>query len=814
MLTLLVGFLCAFADPWRTPPEGILEVLHAPELPSSLPSPDGEWLLQVVPVRYPALREWAAPMLPLAGIRVDPHTGGFFARTGSNLVGLVSVADGRSVPVPMPADVRVLDVAWAADGRRLALVTKEADHVGLWIGSVDGAFREIEGLALSPLLGEAVRWTPDQRHLLVRRVPPERGQVPAAPAIPVGPVVRESGGGLGASSTYEARDLLTSPYDEALFEHFATVQIAVVEVDDGTIAPVGAPGVYGEVSPSPDGRFLLARRLTKPWSHRTAWWRFAHRMEVWDAKGELVRSVANLPAAEEVPIHGVPVGPRDMRWQSTAPATLVWTEALDGGDPMAKVPHRDRLLALNAPFPDAPREVFRAEHRVEGIAYGDKGLAIVWQFERERRWSHVWTADMRRGAGSAAHWYDLSTRERYADPGNVIFEMRDDGTHVVRQDGSWIFFAGAGSTPQGDRPFLDRRMLGSADRVERWFRSEPEVLERFVAFHGDRESSFLIRREGPAVVPNVHVATLGARVKDAPASEARYARTDRAVTAFADPTPQLRGISKRIVTTTRADGTQIAFTLYLPAGYVEGTPLPTVLHAYPREFSDPGTAGQIGGSEKTYLQLVGPTELFFLLDGYAVMQNTTMPVIGDPDTAYDTFVEQLVASAEAAIDEAVRMGVADRDRIGVMGHSHGGLMAATLLAHSDLFRAGIARSGAYNHTLRPFGFQSERRTLWDAKDTYLRLSPALFAPDIDEPLLLVHGAIDENPGTVPLQSERLFEAVRGSGGTARLVMLPLEGHGYQAKESVEHVLWEQLAWVRAHVKEAPPRARAVSAGGE
>ena len=285
--------------------------------------------------------------------------------------------------------------------------------------------------------------------------------------------------------------------------------------------------------------------------------------------------------------------------------------------------------------------------------------------------------------------------------------------------------------------------------------------------------------------------------------EAQRERSDVALTHFEDPVPQLRQIERRIVTYERDDGVPLSFVLYLPPDYQEGTALPTVVYAYPREFSDAKTAGQVRGSEHTFTGFGGPSHLFFLLQGYAVLHNTRMPVIGDPDTAYDTFVEQLVSGAEAAVEEAVSIGVTDPDHVGVMGHSHGGLMTVTLLAHSDVFRAGIARSGAYNHTIRPFGFQSERRTLWEAMDTYTHLSPVMHAPSINEPLLLIHGEIDQNPGTVPLQSERLFEAVRGTGGTVRLLMLPHEGHGYRARESVEHTLWEQLDWFDRYVRQDP-----------
>ncbi|MEQ1569482.1 MAG: prolyl oligopeptidase family serine peptidase [Myxococcota bacterium] len=810
-----MAFLIAIAGvsragtPYLEPPPEVAAVLNAPELPVVRPSPTGQWLLLSTPVRYPPIADRAAPMAALAGVRVDPRTNGF--HTPSVEVGprLLRVADGKEVPVALPDGARITDTEWSADGERLALVTVTADHLGLWVIDLQGHATEIRDVALSPLLGSAVDWMPDQEHLLIKRVPAGRGPEPSPPAVPDGPLVRSSDGDV-ASSTYEARDLLQTAHDDARFDHFATSEIAIVDVTSGVTRAVGAPDVFGDVSASPDGQYLLVERMRRPWSHRVAWWRFAHDVEVWRVDGTKVATVAALPTAEQVPIHGVPVGPRDIGWRPTAKATLLWVEALDGGDPQQKVAHRDQVMQQAAPFSRAPSVVMLAAHRVEGISTGERGLAIVEQSEWERRWRHVWTVNLDRGASSAAAWFDLSDNERYADPGSPMFRPLPDGGWVVEQQGDWVYFAGAGGSPAGDRPFVDRRSLRTG-RVERLFRSAPDVFESPVAFGDPKHATLLVRRQSPTEVPNVHLLTLGARVAAPPVGEAMFARASRPVTAFEDPTPQIRGITKKIVTYQRKDGVPLSFTLYLPPGYQEGTRLPTVLYAYPREFSDPGTAGQISGSERTFDRLVGPTHLFFLLRGYAVLHNTTMPVLGDPKTAYDTFVEQLVDDAQAAVDQAVALGVTDPARVGVIGHSHGGLMTMTLLAHSDLFRAGIARSGAYNHTIRPFGYQSEMRTLWEADQSYLRMSPVMYAPQIDEPVLIIHGAIDENPGTVPLQSERMFEAIRGTGGTARLVMLPAEGHAYLARESVEHVLAEQLSWFDAHVKDAP--AGAAAAGG-
>ena len=787
---------------WQQPPEEVLEVLHAPDLPSVWTGPGGRHLLLLTPVRYPPLQDRATAMVPLAGIRVDSRTNGFHGRSGYVSPRVLRVEDGHEAPVAIGTGTRVLQVYWSADGKRLALTLRHDDRIGLWVGAPDGSGAEVEGLTLDPLLGSAVAWMPDQRRLLVKRIP-ERGDPPERSLVPPGPIVRTGDGG-SATSTYEARDVLTSAHDEALFVYYTTSQIAIVDAATRTVEPIGKPDVYADVSVSPNGKYLLVERMREPWSHRHAWWRFASEVEVLTLDGSRMHTVASLPLADSVPIHGVAEGPRWTSWRATAPASLLWIEALDGGDPVREAEHRDRLMLHAAPFEGEPVEVFKAAHRVSGWWWGEKdGTLLLQQYERARRWRHVWLLDVDGKTGR--HLFDLSANDRYADPGRPVVRRLGNGHWVLEQVGDDVFFVGSGSNPGGDRPFLDRRSLETGG-VERLFRSEPDRYESFAGFVDAQKGKLLVRRQSPTEPPNTWIATLGKRVK-AEAGEAVRKRTLRPVTSFADPVPQLREIERRIVSYEREDGTPLSFTLYLPPGYREGTRLPTVLYAYPREFSDPGTAGQVRGSEKTFTRFGGPSHLFFLLEGYAVLHSTRLPVIGDPDTAYDTFVEQLVDGAEAAIDKAVEIGVTDRDRVGVMGHSHGGLMTVTLLAHSDLFRAGIARSGAYNHTIRPFGFQSERRTLWEAQNTYVHLSPVMHAPEIDEPMLLIHGAIDENPGTVPLQSERLFEAVRGTGGRVRLVMLPFEGHGYRARESVEHVLWEQLEWFDRYVKGAEPRQR-------
>ena len=608
------------------------------------------------------------------------------------------------------------------------------------------------------------------------------------------------GAGASARSTYEARNLLQTAHDDALFEYYTTSELVILDPVTGKVNVLGKPARFTTTTFSPDGMYILIKRLVGPWSHEVAYWRFASEIEVWNNKGELIANITSLPVSDAVPVHGVPLGPRSVSWRPTAPHALFWVEALDGGNPMAKVSHRDRLMLLDAPYTKEPKEVFKAEHRIQPWRtawFADNGMLMVSQRERIRRWRYVWLVDVDKG--SSRKWFDLDEGDRYGNPGRPLFRQLSNGYRVLREQEGAVYFRGSGGTDQGDRPFLDLRHLES-NETKRLFRCDAERYEYFVAFAGD-EDHFVLRSESAVEVPNYHLATLG-KEHEAAEGEATRDVTSVPITHFEDPTPKLREIEKRIVRYEREDGVPLSFQLHLPPGYKEGTPLPTVLYAYPQEYSSATTAGQVRGSARRFMRIYGPSHLYFLLRGYAVLERTSMPMIGDPETTYNTFVQQLVADAEAAVAKAVEIGVTDPERIGVIGHSHGGLMVANLLAHTDLFQAGIARSGSYNKTNQPFGFQSERRSLFEARDVYIQLSPTFFADQVNEPVLIIHGDDDSNPGTLTFQSEVFYEAVRGSGGTARLVLLPFEDHGYRARESVEHVLWEQLRWFEKYVKNA------------
>jgi dipeptidyl aminopeptidase/acylaminoacyl peptidase len=640
-------------------------------------------------------------------------------------------------------------------------------------------------------MNNALTWMPDSRTLLVQLVPATRGAAPAAPLVPNEPATQESSGRPGPVRTYE--DLLKNPYDEKLYEYYATSQLAFVDSASGRATPVGKPAIFQDVDPAPDGQHLLVARLQKPFSYLFTDDDFPKEIEVWDTKGKLVYKVASLPLADQVPIDGVITGPRSIRWRPNQPATLVWVKALDDGDPKKKVPNRDSVLTIKAPFTGQPVELVKTEHRYAGASFTEKGgLMLYSDYERDKRWVRTFLIDTDNSQATQKLLWSRNVQDRYNDPGTPVTRVVG-GQRAIQQNGDWIYLNGNGASPEGDRPFLDRYNLQTL-KSERIFRSDSKSYEGVVALLNDDGSKFITRRESPSEAPNYYVLSTSGE-------------GPRALTQFPDPTPQLRGIKKQLVTYKRADGVQCSFTLYLPPNYKEGTRLPTVVWAYPLEFTDAGTAGQVSGSTQKATSIIGPSHLFFLLEGYAVLDNATMPVVGTPELVNNTYIEQIVMSAKAAIDKATEMGVTDPDRVGVGGHSYGAFMTANLLAHSDLFRAGIARSGAYNRTLTPFGFQSERRTIWEAPELYLKVSPFMFAQKINEPMLMIHGEADDNTGTFPIQSERMYQAMKGNGATVRLVMLPHEAHGYAGRESIEHVLYEMIAWFDKYVKNAPSRSK-------
>ena len=795
LLVLSITAQIAFAqDGYKKPPKEVLDILNAPATPNASLSPTRDNILLLTANRYPPLADLAQPMLRLAGRRINPASNSPHRAPYSIALSLKRIADGSEIKIALPPGAKVSSVEWSDDGKHFAFLNTTANKVEAWVGdTATGRIQNLRGVTVNSAYGDPLAWMPDNRTLMLQVISSTRGPAPAEPLVPRGPNTQESSGKAGPVRTYE--DLLKTPHDEDLFEYYATSQLALVDISSAKVTPVGQPAIFQSVDVAPDGLHVLVTKLHRPFSYLFTDSSFPKDVEVWDTKGHVAYKVASLPLADQVPIDGVITGPRSIRWRPTDPATLTWVKALDDGNPKKKVEFRDSVLMLKAPFSGQPTEIFKTEQRFSGLTFGEKdGLALVSDFERDKRWVRTFMLTLDKPGSTPKLVWSRNQQDRYNDPGTPVMRLQSGGQRAILQTGDSIYLLGTGSSPDGDRPFLDRFNLQTL-KAERVFRSENNCYESVVGLLNDDAKQFVTRRESPNDAPNYFVRNAGET----------SAIPSKALTQYPDPTPQLRGISKQLVTYKRADGVQCSFTLYLPPGYKQGTRLPTVVWAYPLEFNDANTAGQVTGSTQRATQITGMSHLFFLMEGYAILDNTTMPVVGTPETVNNTFVEQIVMSAKAAIDKATEMGVTDPDRVGVGGHSYGAFMTANLLAHSDLFRAGIARSGAYNRTLTPFGFQNERRTIWEAPDLYLKVSPFMYAEKINEPLLMTHGEADDNTGTFPIQSERMYQALKGQGATVRLVMLPFEAHGYTGRESIEHVLYEMISWFDKYVKNAPPR---------
>ena len=785
------------------PPKAVVDVFDADFLPQTTLSPNRQVVALTKARAYPTIAELAQPMLRLAGLRVNPKTNGphrasGLPGTGIYAITLKKLSDGGEVSVTMPPQARISNVKFSPDGSRLAFLQTKDAGVELWIADgATGAAKPIVAGAdrINATAGDPCDWLRDNQTMVCELVPAGRGPAPAEPAVPSGPNVQESYGKAAPAPTYE--DLLKTVYDDTLFSYYFTSQLTAINTATAAKTPIGQPAIFGTVTPSPSGQYLLVSRIKKPFSHIVPLNGFPQDVEILTRSGEVAKRIADLPSREGTTLTGVEPGPRAAHWRADQPATVLWVEALDGGDLKNKVPFRDKVVSLAAPFSGQPAEVAKTEWRYGGISYTDTGIALLNETDRIARRTRAWILEP--NAAPRQVW-DRKQDAAYDDPGTPVRRRdtgagngggRGGGGGAIIQNGDDIYFSGLGASPDGDRPFLDRLNLKTL-KTERIFRSSSESLESFVAPLNDQMTRFMTRYETQKDAPNYYARDAGSDAK-------------RAVTDFKDPQPGVRGILRQYVTYKRNDGVTLSGTLYLPPGYKQGTRVPVIMWAYPREFGDADSASQVSGSPNSFTVIRGSSHMFLLLSGYAIFDNPTMPIIGPGETANDTYVEQLVASAQAAVDKVVEMGVADRDRIGVGGHSYGGFMTANLLAHSRLFRAGFAESGAYNRSLTPFGFQSERRTFWEVPDLYAKMSPFWYANQIKDPILLMHGEMDDNTGTFPINSERLFAALKGFGATARLVMLPNEAHGYAARETLLHVLAERLNWFDKYVKNAPSR---------
>ncbi|HNH21484.1 MAG TPA: prolyl oligopeptidase family serine peptidase, partial [Ferruginibacter sp.] len=746
----------------------------------------GQYMLVLERSSMPSVEDLAQPELRIAGLRINPNNFGPSRSSYFTNISIRDIKTGNEFPVSgLPANLKAGNLQWSPNEDKAAFTHTSNNTIDIYV--IDVKTRKATKLnkaAVNMVMGAAFDWI-DNNSLLYAAVNKPLSMAPKKPLAPKGPVVQQNLGKVAASVTFQ--DLIKSPFDETQFEFYSTVQL--MKNTNGVESRIGDPAIYSSVSVSPDKKYLLVERIDKPFSYLVPAGGFNSTMLITDMSGNTVKQLAKIPSSELAPRGNDNVlnAPRGFNWLDNFPATVQWIEPLDSGLIKNKMDFHDAAYTLAAPFTGSPKELVKTAERMYGITDVNENLFFVTEGSRAKHRTRMskfgWD-------GKTETLIDRSTDDAYNDPGSPMTEKNKYGRNVPKLlNGTTLFMRGTGASAKGDLPFLNSFNISTKETKQLW-RCEEPYYESVTSVLNYDDLTIITNKQSQDEQPNYFIRNLSNK-------------SSKAITNFPDPQPGLRGISKQKITYKRKDGVDLAADLYLPKGYdpKKDGPLPVIMWAYPREFKSASDAAQIRGSKYTFTRVGYGSIVFWATQGYAIMDNAEMPIVGEGDKQpNDNFVEQLVWSAEAAINKVAEMGVGDSTRVAVGGHSYGAFMTANLLARTKLFKAGIARSGAYNRTLTPFGFQNEERTYWQAPEVYSRMSPFSYANQIKTPLLMIHGEADNNPGTFPIQSERLYNAIKGHGGTVRFVQLPFESHGYAAKENILHMLWEQDQWLSKYVK--------------
>jgi len=777
---------------YTMPPKDIADMLMAKPTPGVSVDDKGEWMLFTEANSYPSVEELARPELKFAGLRINPANYATSRQTFINNLILRNIASGKDLKIAgLPSPLYAGSISWSPDDKKIAFTHTTSATIDLYV--IDVATQKamkINKTALNVVTG-GYQWY-DATTLLYRTAIKPASAAPPKPAMPKGPTTQENYGKASPRPTFQ--DLIKSPYDAQLYEFYATTQL--VRNTNGTETKIGSPAIYSSINVSPDKKYMIVRTLKKPFSYTVPAGGFPSNVFIADMNGKPIKQMADLPSAETAPSgnDNVQMVPRGFDWRDDEAATVTWCMPLDSGFIKKNIDYHDAVYALPAPFNTEPKQLLKTKMRFRGIAWGNATFALV--FEGLTGKQQTQTSRYNPSTGEVEKLMERNTTDAYSNPGNPVTEKNQWGREVIKliDNGTKLLMNNpTGSSPKGDLPFLATFDLGSKKTDIIW-RSNEGFFENIVKILNPDKLEVLTRRESEAVVPNYWIKNLKAKI------------ADRQITQFTNPYPQLEGVTKEKIRYKRADGVDLTGDLYLPKGYnkTKDGKLPVFIWAYPAEYNSAADAAQIRGSEHRFTLLNWGTAIFYVTQGYAVLNNAEMPIVATSKDKKpnDNFIDQLKMNAEAAINVLDEMGVGDKDRVAVGGHSYGAFMTANLLAHTKLFKAGIARSGAYNRSLTPFGFQNEDRTYWQAPELYNAMSPFSSADKIKTPILLVHGEMDNNTGTFPIQSERMFNAIKGNGGTVKYVSLPYESHGYQGRENILHMLNEQFTWLEKYVKNA------------
>jgi dipeptidyl aminopeptidase/acylaminoacyl peptidase len=797
--TLLVvpALFCTLAinaqTDYQVPPAEILELadIKAPSL--SMVSRNNKYLALLDRSLYKSLDELAETELRLAGLRINPES--FSLSRGTFYTGLKIQHLLSKEPIAikgLPSPLRMQTFSFSPRENYCAFINAGTDKLSLWIIDLKtGEAKELVHSGLSATMGAAYQWGPDETYLFCRWKG-EKTKMEDTKQLPKGPATQDATGVKAPSRTYQ--DLLRNKQDEAKFDYYTTVSYRKVYIDGRPMQPVLKDAVYKSFSYSPNGQYILTEEVKQPYSYALTYGSFASQYNIYDIDGKFIKTFYNRPLQDKVPVNydATEAGKRNVSWRSDMPSTLYWCVAPDGGDPEKESEFRDHVFQADFPFTEE-KLMCKLKNRFAGIEFGKKDFAMVYDYWWKNRNTRTYIVNPSVDNSPLKLVYDLSSEDVYSDPGSFVSTYNEWNRPVLQfsKDGKNLYLTGEGYSPEGNRPFIDEFDIATTKTKRLWRADGKSTYERVIRLIDPEKKMALTSIESPKVYPNYYLRNYKSDSKPVQ------------LTFKENPYKALMNVSKQKINYKRKDGVDLYATLYLPAGYNKAKDgrLPMLMDAYPTEFKDAKAAGQVKESPHAFISLYWASPVYWVTRGYAVLEDAQFPIIGKgKEEPNDTYNEQLVADAAAAIDAVDSLGVVDRTRCAVMGHSYGAFMTANLLAHSNLFAAGIARSGAYNRTLTPFSFQAEQRTYWEAQQIYNRMSPFNYADKIKSPLLLIHGDADNNPGTFTLQSERMFQAIKGTGGKARLVLLPYESHSYAARENILHMLWEMDTWLEKHVK--------------
>ena len=777
---------------YQTPPQEILELVDIERAPIVNIDSKGEQMLFYYRNTFKSLSDLNQPELRLGGLRINPRLNISSTITYYNNIGYKKIRDGEVKPFNgLPDNPMIAYISFSPDENNIAFINSSGKNVELWVADLRTLEARKIAEGLNANAGNPYTWFPNSETLLIRMLPEDKPSlIEADETLPEGPIVSTSDGQISQNRTYQ--DLLKNPVDESNFETLMTSELYKTDLN-GNKSLWKEAGMYLNEMLSPDGNWVLLTTLAKPFSYIVPYYSFPNETDVYTADGEFVMSFSKQPMLDNLPVGFMATheSKRSIHWRGDKPATIAWVEALDKGDPAVEAEYRDELFNVEAPFTGTPKSLMKTINRYAGVTWGNDDYAVVYDRWWNSRNSKAYLLTPSDNSVDARIVYDINYQDAYNNPGSFQTQRNEYGRYTLKVDDKTAYLFGDGFTAEGQFPFIDALNLETLE-TERLYQSASDGFkENLFSFIDSRQGTVITRIESPSEYPNYYIRNIRRRIANIP------------LTHFENPFKPIEGVHKEVINYKREDGLELSGTLYLPVGYdmEKKEKLPMIMWAYPTEYKDRASAGQTTANPNSFTFLSYGNPIYWVTRGYAVLDDASFPIVGEGDEQpNDTFVEQLVANAKAAIDAVDELGYIDRNKVAVGGHSYGAFMTANLLSHSDLFAAGIARSGAYNRTLTPFGFQAEERSFWKAPEVYNSMSPFMHADKMKTPMLIIHGEDDNNSGTHTMQSERYFQALKSFGAPVRLVILPMESHGYVARENVLHLLWEQDQWLEKYVK--------------